>query len=829
MTVSPITDLLQEAVTLHRRGAIDEAVARYDAVLRADPANADAYYYLALIACQSGRFADGAELAGKALLGDPRHARAHVLLGRAWSALGRQDEALTSFDRAIAIAPDLAEAHGNRGDVLSELGRHADAVDSYDRSLTLSPGSFQDWFNRGLELATLGRADDAVSSLDRAIASKPDYAQAHMWRAKVLSGLRQYGDALQSVDKALAIAPALAEAWFGRGNILSELGRNAEAIESYDRALALVPNSSDGWFNRGMTLIAVGRQHDAISSFDRAIACNGNSSQPYLWRAKTLLELRLYTEALEGIDKILIREPNLAEAWLGRAIILFESERYEEAVVDCGRALALRPNFAEAYVCRGNIAQALGQHTEALVAHDKAIALNPDVAEAWHGRGIAFFEMNRLTEALAAYDKALLLKPDFSSAISNRIFALDFVTGSGFEEQQTARSAWWQTIGSALAKQSKIHHTNARDVSRIIKLGYVSADFRTHSAAFAFMPILRNHDKSKFEITCYSSSRIDDETTNHFRQSANRWRDVTQVSDDALCEHIQADQIDILVDLSGHSQGNRLGVFARKPAPIQVTAWGHAAGTGLPTIDYMFSDPVACPPEVRHLFAEKIFDLPCLISIDPLPGWVRPAILPLLSKGRITFGVFNRSSKISDEAIELWAQILHSLPDSEILLKHGGFDAESTRSRFLEKFSMHGIPGHRIVFLGASPREDHLAAFGKVDISLDPFPMGGGISTWESLQMGVPVIAKLGNGIGSRVAGAILSAVGMADWVADTADGYLAIAQKFAGVPEHLKALRAGLPARLAESTAGNSVKYTRAVEAAYRKMWAEYCRCAPA
>jgi predicted O-linked N-acetylglucosamine transferase (SPINDLY family) len=338
---------------------------------------------------------------------------------------------------------------------------------------------------------------------------------------------------------------------------------------------------------------------------------------------------------------------------------------------------------------------------------------------------------------------------------------------------------------------------------------------------------LFNHNKTEYEITLYSASNATDAHTKDFQRVADQWRDVAHLSDDELCTQIQADRIDILVDLSGHSSGNRLGVFARKPAPIQVTAWGHATGTGLPTIDYLFSDPVACPPAVRSMFVEKIYDLPCIISIEPPPDDVRRSNPPVFSKGYITFGVFNRASKISDEAVAVWARILDAVPRSQILFKHLAFDEVSTRNRLLEMFTSHGISADRIAFLGSTTRRDHLSAFEAVDISLDPFPQNGGISTWESLQMGVPVVAKLGNSIPSRLAGAIVTSVGLGDWVSDSTDGYLAVAQKYASMPDHLKALRRGLPERLLASASGNSATYTKAVETAYRQMWMDYCRTA--
>jgi len=316
--------------------------------------------------------------------------------------------------------------------------------------------------------------------------------------------------------------------------------------------------------------------------------------------------------------------------------------------------------------------------------------------------------------------------------------------------------------------------------------------------------------------------------TEEFRRAADRWRAVAQLPDDELCQQILADEIDILVDLSSHTLGNRLGVFARKPAPIQVTAWGYATGTGLPTIDYLFSDPVACPPPVRHLFAEKVFDLPCLVSIDPLPDGVLHGPPPLLANRHVTFGVFNRAVKITDEAVALWARVLAAVPDARLLVKDGAFDDAAMQERLRQRFAGHGIAAERLTFRGRTTRLEHLNAHREIDISLDPFPHNGGISTWESLQLGVPVIAKLGNSIPSRLAGAILSAVGLDDWVAHSAEDYVGLAEKFAALPDRLAALRDELPRRVAASAAGNSATYTRAVEAAYRTMWQDYCRHAP-
>jgi predicted O-linked N-acetylglucosamine transferase (SPINDLY family) len=567
------------------------------------------------------------------------------------------------------------------------------------------------------------------------------------------------------------------------------------------------------------------RFDDASVAADKALGLEPGLPEAWVVRGNVSAALKQYDRALDAYDKAISLDAGSPHGWLGRGYALSELQRYEDAVKAYDQALLLDINFPKALLGRGQVLRALARYDEALMDIDRAIALDPQYIHAWLYRGINLMELNRPKEAAVAFDEALKIKPDFLEAIADRIFVFDFISEFGFAEQQQARALWWERVGAPLAEQSKKRHTNTRDPDRRLKIGYVSADFCIHSASRCFGPVLFSHDKDNFEIICYSSTHPPDERTTLFKEVADRWHDVSRVSDEGLAARIRDDQIDILVDLSGHSAGTRLGVFARKPAPIQVTAWGHATGTGLQTIDYMFSDPVACPATVRHLFAEKIVDLPCFITVEPLPDGLKDVEPPLLSKGLVTFGIFNRVSRLSDEAISVWAQILHAVPKSRILMKDGRLAVPAVRDSIVDKFKIRDIADDRLAFLGRTSRSDHLATFGEVDIALDPFPNSGGITAWESLQMGVPVVARLGNGIGNRTAGAILSSVGMSDWVAKNDDEYVAIATKFAGMPEQLKTLRHELPSRIAQSDAGNSLKYTRAVETAYRKMWIEYCR----
>jgi predicted O-linked N-acetylglucosamine transferase (SPINDLY family) len=601
-------------------------------------------------------------------------------------------------------------------------------------------------------------------------------------------------------------------------------GNLVEAESLYRGVLAVNGRDFDALHMLGV-LYAQRQQLDQAASHLRAALAVDRTYPPCLHNyGKVLAITRRSEEAIEYFNKALKLMPNFVPVYLDRGNAQQDLGRFNDAVASYDQALKLQPDFAEAWHGRANALRRLQRYDEALAAFDRALALNPRLANAWHGRGLVLFETSRLPEAVAAIDKALSIEPNLADAISGRIFMLDFAPASDFEEQQSARRQWWQKVGEPVAAQSRMPHVNARDPDRRIRVGYVSADFRGHSAALGFGPILFNHNKSQFEVSCYSSSDVTDETTRRFQRAADRWHNVARFSDDEVCHQIRADQIDILIDLSGHSLGNRLGVFASKPAPIQVTAWGHATGTGLRTIDYLFSDPIACPPAVRHLFAEKIFDLPCFLPIEPLADKPTPSDPPVISEGYITFGVFNRANKVSDVCLALWSRILRSTPRSRILLKNGAFEQPFVRSWLLNGFAAHGVSTDRISILGATSRRDHLAAFNEVDISLDPFPQNGGISTWESLQVGVPVVARLGKSPSSRAAAAILASIGLDDWISDNDDGYFAIATKFAGMAEHLKALRRELPQRTEASAAGNCVTYTKAVESAYRAMWVNYC-----
>jgi predicted O-linked N-acetylglucosamine transferase (SPINDLY family) len=704
----------------------------------------------------------------------------------AYYRFGQLSEAQVGCKKVLKKRPNHFDALQMLGRCEHRSGNSASAEGLLRRAVLLDPQSAAAQCDLGIVLAALQRQDEALACFDNLIAMKADFAEAHFSRGNMLSGLRRFTEAVASFDKAIAIDPRHVSALYNRGHALHELGRFADAIACYDSVLTLQPAHVPSLCNRGAAFKDLRQAERAIAEFDLALAIDPNQTASWINRGEAMIVLNRLGEALASFDTALSIDKELVLAWLGRANILGLTGNVAEAMAVCERALAIEPDSVKAL-------SQLGQ------CH----LLQGDAET-----------------AISCFDRALAIKPDDEIALSSRIYAMDFSRDSGFERHQAARSEWWRQIGSKISAQRPMQHDNDRDPTRRIVLGYVSAEFRERSAAFVFRPVLQSHDKTQFEVICYSASPTEDAVTSSFRHSADRWRNVLQWSDDRLADCIRADKVDILIDLSGHGDGNRLRTFARKPAPIQVTAWGHATGTGLPTIDYVFSDPVAIPAEVRHLFAEQIHDLPCLMIVEPPPTGLRCAEPPMASNGYVTYGVLNRVSKISDAAIAVWARILLSDVTSRLLIKDKSLDEASIQSLLLERFAGRGIAPERILFEGSTSREAHLAAHQRIDICLDPFPQGGGVTTWEALHMGVPVVAKLGDGMSARLAGAILSSVGMTDWVAADDDEYVEIALR--SNSDRLRTIRSELPSRIERRC--SMAEYTRAVEAAYRTMWQNYC-----
>jgi protein O-GlcNAc transferase len=523
-------------------------------------------------------------------------------------------------------------------------------------------------------------------------------------------------------------------------------------------------------------------------------------------------------------DRVRAIESGYAQKLFNRGNALADAKRFGEALGYYERSLTIRPDDVVALYNSSVMLRRLTRSEDALARIDRALALKPDFAEALISRGRIQRTQGDIDDAIKCFREAMKLRPADSALHSTLIFTLNFDPSVSEPDKQFERAEWDRRHAQKFCSHWRAHD-NEPTPGRRIRIGYVSSYFRHDNAAYGFANAILHHDPDRFEIFCYSDTANEDAVTVRLRERVDQFHRTKQLSDDQLAELIRRDRIDILVDCVGHMAGNRLLVFARKPAPIQVTAWGEPTGTGLKAIDYLLAGPVLVPESNRRLFAERVIvDLPNFTGFwtpDPLPD-VGP--LPALTRGHVTFGSFNRPVKMSADTIRSWAAILRRLPEARLVLKHPRLAEPALRLRIATAFQAEDVPTTALIFLGGTDRISHFAAYNAIDIALDPFPHAGGMTTLDALWMGVPVVTWAGKTVSSRWAATSLAPLGLTDFIADSPESYIELAVAKAADLESLSQLRARLRARMATSDFGDGPHYCRTVEAAYLKMWQRWC-----
>jgi len=603
-----------------------------------------------------------------------------------------------------------------------------------------------------------------------------------------------------------------------------QAGRMDEAEAGFRQVLNHRPDNPHLLHLLGVLALGKGRHAEAVSLMERSVSLNADDAAAHVNLGVALMKQGgRRQDALSALSRAVALNPASADAHNNLGIVLKGMERLTEAVAAYRQAIALKPDYAEAFNNLGNALVAMGSIEEAVTSFEKAVALWPDYVEAHYNLGNTLAETGKPVEAVAALRRSLAIAPGFVEARSNLIYALDFDPGAGLAQAQQERRRWGELYARPMAGKIR-PHGNDPDPERRLRVGYVSADFRRHSAAYIFAPALIDYDRSRFRAICYSNSAQEDDMTERFRDSTDGWRSIIGLSDDEAAELIRNDGIDILVDLSGHSRDNRLLLFARKPAPLQVTAWGHALGTGLETIDYLFADPIYVTEEEEKLYTEEIIHLPCVIAYSCPDDAPPVAPSPAASGKGVTFGYFNRMAKVSEQALDLWSAVLAAIPGASILIKNEAMSSGDQQRRIVKEFAARGVEKERIMMLGKTSWFEHLAAYGQVDMTFDPLTASGGASTMESLWMGAPVATIKGHMPSTRDTASILSALGLNDWIAETPGEFLEIVKAKAGDPAALARLRTSLRRRLAASPVGDSKAYAGAVDAAYRRIWRRWC-----
>ena len=595
----------------------------------------------------------------------------------------------------------------------------------------------------------------------------------------------------------------------------------AETEAAAHRFIELYPEHAFGWKLAGVVCFYLGRHQDSQNSLLRAIALDAKDPESLSTLGNALRYQARIKEALECYERSLEIDEDHSPALNGKGLCLMDLNRADEALTCFERALEVNPKQPEIYYNLGALVGRLGRLDEAVELHRKALELNPKSAEAYNNLGLALQDLGEIENALSAFEQATHINLNSVPFFSNRLFALNYHPDQSAEEIFTVYQEFDRRFGLP-HRSSWRPHVNDRDPERRLRLGYVSPDFGSHVIGYHLEPLLANHDRTQFEITAYAQRIGTDALTARYRRLIDHWVPTAGLGDDDLAERIRADGIDILVDLAGHTAGNRLSVFARRPAPVSVTWMGYGYTTGLSAIDYFLTDTLMAPSGCEHLFAERLWRLaPPIGTYRPAPGMGETGALSALEHGTVTFGTLTRGIRINHHVIRVWSEILQRLPGSRLVVDNKSFAAETAQVRLTERFAAHGIERERLEIGYHSPPWDVLRG---MDIGLDCFPHNSGTTLVESLYMGVPFITLAARPSVGRAGSTVLTAVGHPEWIATTEAEYVDKVVTLASDLERLASIRASLRAEFEVSPWRDEVGFARRVEQAYRDMWRQWC-----
>lgn len=712
----------------------------------------------------------------------------------------------TLFDEALRLhqAGRLADAQGAYEQVLKLNPRHADALhylglaryqggDRHagrtlvEQALAIQPRNPDVHYNLGNILREGGDATAAAKHYRTAVELNPAHIQAQLNLAGVLSGLGEFDEATLILRQIVGRDPTNVDAHVNLGVLLEKQERFDAAEAALRKATELSTRSQSAAFNFGAFLQRCGRDREAIPRLRHAVHLRSDDA-----------------DALNSLGVSLRRQ-----------------RQFDEAIECFRQALRLQPNSAELFSNLGVALHAKGQLNDAIAAHKQALALDAAYTAAYKNLGPVYKEQGRLDDAIKCYRDALAIEPDHV-VHSNLLFALCFKHDANpmevFVEHRNFDARYAAPLRGTMPPPP-----NSREPSRRLKIGYVSPDFRRHPGGHFLLPALEHHDQDRYETYCYSVGGADDDFTERFRAAATHWVDAVAWPDAALANKIRDDGIDILVECAGHMARNRLLVFARKAAPVQVSFPLYPNTTGIAAIDYRIMDRFFAPPSADAVHTERILRMPdAHVCYEPGNRTIAPRSMPPSGEtGSVMFGCFNNAAKLNEPTVELWSKLLLLVPEAKLTLKWLGLD-ETGPDLAAARFSRYGVGRDRLVFAGWS--QEPYSPFQAVDISLDPLHCNGGTTTCDSLWMGVPVVTRYSETPFSRVGLCHLTNVGLTELIAADDDSYLEIARNLACSRDRLVSVRMGLRERFSASPLMDAPRYVRHLEAAYRDMWERWC-----
>jgi len=768
-----------------------------------------------------GNFDRASSILKRVIQSDSKSVSALHILAIVSAIQSKHKEAIDLLRDAIKIAPKDPSLYYDLAKVLQESGADYESLPYHKKAITLSPNNIDALLNYGVSLTRLGSHQDALDIFIKILSINPSFLEALLNANSTLNELQRHEEALIFIDKALEIDPGFVEAWTNKGITLNDLQRYDEALVHYDKALDLKPDYYEAWYNKGVTL------H----------------------------ELQRHDEALVHYDKAINLKPDYHEAWSNKGATLYEMRHFDEALVHYDKAINLKPDYHQALLNRGMALNECRRFDEALAHFDKALEIDPSLVKAWASKGVTLNELQRLDEAIIHFDKALSFKSDINWVYGYFIHAKMKIS-SWKNIQEDIRSIADKVLSNlkiiqpfvllSLADDASLHKRcseiysqdrypvnlilgpiSKRLKSEKIRLAYFSPDFRNHPVSFLTSELFELHDRAQFEVYAFSleGAPDGDETRLRLKKAFDIFIDAEDMSDLDIARLARELEIDIAIDLAGHTKSARTGIFSYRAAPIQINWLGYPGTLGVEFIDYILADKIIIPESNRQFYSEKVVCLSHTYMVDDSKRIASSRLFTKkecgLPENAFVFCCFNNNYKFNAKVLDSWSRILLNAKNSVLWISENN---EKFKVNITAEFEVRGINASRVIFATRlESMADHLSRYAIADLFLDTHPYNAHTTAVDSLKMGIPIITLIGNSFASRVAASLLNAIDLPELIATTQEEYEALAIELATNHQKFTSIKQKLANNRSSTSLFNTPLFAKDLEMAYVVMINRY------
>lgn len=765
---------------------------------------------------KAGQYARARDLYAQALTQLPLDPKVLFPLGILELQLGNAAAAIPLLRKAVSISPGEAFHHIGLGEALAAVRQWKDAVEAYRQALKLNPVSPDVQFALGVALVAQGDLDGAMAAYRAAIALRPNFANALLNLGTCLYQRNELVKAEAAYRQALAARSDDAQTLSNLAVLMQAKGQLDEAVPMLERAIQIEPQSVSHRINLGGALCGLQKYEQAAVVLRKAVELDPNSAEAAYNFGNALQGIGQLQEAMNEFRRAIALKNDYADAHNNLGNVLKRVGDAGQALSAYEAAIRSAPNSVAGYNNAGCLYRAIGRQEEAEAILRRGLAIDPNHSALLNNLGNVLKDSGQIDAAIECFRRATQLNPSDPEPHGNLAYALSFQSDDPQLILDECRR--WNDRHAAPLLLRSTRREKDRSTGRRLRIGYVSPDFRVHCQSLFTVPLLSHHDHETFEIFCYSSVEQKDALTARLKEMADVWRDVAHLNDAALCDLIQRDRIDILLDLTMHMSEGRPLLFARKPAPVQVAWLAYPGTTGMDAIDFRLTDPRLDPPGTDGFYAERSIRLPdSFWCYDPLTDGPEVNVLPALANGYVTLGCLNNPCKLTDRTLSLFGKVLAALPDSRLLLLA---PPGRPRDLLIKRIQDNGIEAGRVSFVPFQPRSAYLKPYHQIDLGLDTLPYNGHTTSLDSYWMGVPVVTRVAQTCAGRAGLSQLFNLGLTELAAKNDEDFVKIASELGRDLDRLAHLRQTLRERLQCSPLMDGERFARNMEATYLGMW---------